>query len=164
MSAPDREPAPDAPPRGLQAWLFYVGGCALLLAMSADAVAVIGRHIGIPLLGSIEVVQAAMLVASATALVFATLADKHAVVHLLIDRLSVRGRTVMRRFHSAVCAVFFLSLVVGGVWIALDLRGGYEESELLHIPFGPLRIISILSVLSVFCIYAVRVFKPGRAE
>ncbi|MBN2320552.1 MAG: hypothetical protein JXR49_15850, partial [Acidobacteria bacterium] len=42
-------------------WLFYLGGIALLFAMAVDTLAVAGRHIGMPLPGSIELVQAAIL-------------------------------------------------------------------------------------------------------
>jgi TRAP-type transport system small permease protein len=155
-------PAADAPPRGAARLLFYIGGAALLLAMAADAIAVIGRHVRIPLLGSIEFVQAAMLVASAAALVFATLAEKHAVVHLLIDRLSAPGKAIMYRVQAAACMIFFMALVVGSAWIAWDLRAGYEESELLHIAYAPLRMVCVLSVLTVAVIYALRLFRRER--
>jgi TRAP-type transport system small permease protein len=145
--------------RGPESWLFYLGAAALLFAMAVDAVAVLGRHIGTPLLGSIELMQAAILVAASAAIVSATMVNKHAVVHLLIDRLSPRARSIMDRIHAALCAIFFLALAAGSIWIALDLRGGHEESELLRIPYAPLRIISILSVLGAALIYVLRVAK-----
>jgi TRAP-type C4-dicarboxylate transport system permease small subunit len=146
-------------PRGPESWLFYLGAAALLFAMAVDAIAVLGRHIGTPLLGSIELMQAAILVAASAAIVSATMVNKHAVVHLLIDRLSPRARRILDRVHAALCAIFFLALAAGGIWIALDLRGGHEESELLRIPYAPLRIISILSVLGVTLIYLLRAVK-----
>ena len=127
-------------------WLFYLGAAALLFAVAVDAIAVIGRHIGKPLLGSIELMQAAILIAASAAIVSATMVDKHAVVHLLIDRLSPRMRLIMGRVHAALCAwCFFIALAAGSIWIALDLRGGNEESELLHIPYAPLRVVSIVA-------------------
>jgi TRAP-type C4-dicarboxylate transport system permease small subunit len=148
----------DAPPaRGPGTWMFYLGAAALLFAVSTDAVAVLGRHLGLPLLGSIELVQAAMLVASSAAIVSATLAEKHAVVHLLIDRLSPGARVRMQRVHAALCAIFFILLAVGSIWIAHDLRGSYEESEVLKIPYAPLRIVSIAAVVAVALIYLRRI-------
>jgi TRAP-type transport system small permease protein len=154
----DAEPA-----RGVQSWVFYVGAAGLLFAIGADAVAVLGRHLGIPLLGSIELMQAAILLASSAAIVLATVAKKHAVVHLLIDRLSPRRRSVMERVHAFLSAVFFAALTVGSVWIAFDLRNGHEQSELLRIPFAPLRIVSIVAVLAVTAIYLVQAFG-SRAD
>jgi len=139
------------------AWIFYLGAAALLFAMATDALAVIGRHIGKPLLGSIELVQAAMLVASSAAIVSATAAHKHAVVHLLIDRLSPRAQGVMSRIHAAFCAIFFIALAVGSIWIAFDLRASHETSEILNLPYAPLRIVSILAVLGVALICLLRV-------
>jgi TRAP-type transport system small permease protein len=143
---------------GVQRWLFYVGAAGLLFAIGADAVAVLGRHLGIPLLGSIELMQAAILLAASAAIVLATVAKKHAVVHLLIDRLSPHRRGVMERVHALLSAVFFAALSVGSVWIAFDLRNGHEQSELLRIPFAPLRIVSIIAVLAVTAIYLVQAF------
>lgn len=150
------------PRRGPTNWLFLVGAAGLLLAMATDAIAVVGRHIGRPLLGSIEVVQAAILLASSAAMVSATLAEKHAVVHLLIDRMSPASRALLQRLHALLCVVFFAALGAGSIWIALEMRGGYERSELLGIPFAPLRCISILAVLAVAVIYALRALRrPG---
>ena len=143
-------------------WLFYVGAAALLFAVAVDAIAVIGRHIGKPLLGSIELMQAAILIAACAAIISATMVDKHAVVHLLIDRLSPRARRVMDRVHAALCALFFAALAAGSIWIALDLRGGNEESELLRIPYAPLRVVSIIAVLAVALVYVLRIAGRRR--
>lgn len=143
-------------------WLFHLGAAALLFAVAVDAIAVIGRHIGKPLLGSIELMQAAILIAASAAIVSATMVDKHAVVHLLIDRLSPRARRIMGRVHAALCALFFAALAAGSIWIALDLRGGNEESELLRVPYAPLRAISIIAVSAVALIYVWRIGARRR--
>ena len=130
-------------------WLFYMGGIALLSAMAVDTLAVAGRHIGIPLPGSIELVQAAILVASSVAMLSATLADKHARVRLVMNRMKGAPLVVLRRIQAVFSVLFFCALAIGSIWIFMDLWGGYEESEVLHIPLAPLRIVSIVSVLGV---------------
>ncbi len=157
-----RDPAGDRarhPAHTADRGLFYLGAAALLTAMAVDAIAVLGRHVGVPLLGSIEVVQAAMLTASSAALVSASMAEKHAVVHLLTDRLPPAVRSILQRVHAALCAIFFAALAAGSIWIAYDLRDGHEESELLRIPYAPLRIISILAVLGIAAVYVGRTVK-----
>ncbi len=67
-----------ARPSRTHAVLVIVGGGALLAAMAIDGLAVIGRHVGWPLLGSIEAVQAAVLVSGCVALLVATRARRHA--------------------------------------------------------------------------------------
>lgn len=126
-----------------------MGAFSLLLAMAVDTLAVMGRHIGIPFPGSIELVQAAILVASSAAILSATLANKHARVHLVMDRMKGKPLVVLRCVQAAVSALFFFALAAGSIWIFVDLWGGFEESEVLHIPFAPLRIVSIVSVLGV---------------
>jgi TRAP-type C4-dicarboxylate transport system permease small subunit len=115
--------------------------------MATDAASVIGRHLGIRFLGSIELVQAAILVASSSALVAAILSRKHARVHLLIGRVSPRVRAVLECLNSVLSAVFFFALSAGVIWIAHDEWYAHEESELLHIPFAPLRIVASAAVL-----------------
>lgn len=129
--------------------LVILGGGALLLAMATDFVAVIGRHTGLPLLGSIEIVQAAVLVAASVAMVMATIARTHAVVHLLIDRASPRLRQWLIRANRLFSAIFFAALLAASIWIAADMWGGHEEAELTGIPFAPLRLVSILGCLAV---------------
>ena len=130
-------------------WLFYLGAVALFFAMAVDSIAVAGRHIGIPLPGSIELVQAAILVASSAAMLSATLADKHARVHLVMDHLKGVPLVTLKRVQALFGFLFFCALTAGSIWILIDLWGGFEESEVLHIPYAPLRIVCILSVLGV---------------
>lgn len=123
--------------------LVILGGGALMAAMATDFIAVIGRHVGWPLLGSIELVQAFVLVSASAAIVSATLAGSHAVVHLLVDRASPRGREWLIRISRFLAGLFFVALVAGSIWIASDMWAGHEVSELLGVPLAPLRIISI---------------------
>ncbi len=127
--------------------LFYIGAAALLAAVTVDATAVVARHIGRTLTGSIEIVQAAILIASSSALLAATLARRHATVHLLVDRLGPRIRGVAMRCSRGLSALFFALLAAGEIWIAADLWNGHEESELLHIPYAPLRLLAIVAAL-----------------
>jgi hypothetical protein len=58
---------------GLYRALVWLAGGALLVAMATDTMAMLGRHLRLPLLGSIEIVQAAVLVAASGALLLATI-------------------------------------------------------------------------------------------
>lgn len=142
----DQEPARAAEQKGSFGPIFYVGAGALLLAMLVDAGAVIGRHVGIRIIGSIELVQALILLASSASLLAATLARKHATVHLLIERLQPAARAHIERAGAALAALFFVILAAGSVWIASDLWHGHEESEVLRIPYLPLRLAMIIAL------------------
>jgi TRAP-type C4-dicarboxylate transport system permease small subunit len=127
--------------------LFYIGSVAILTAMITDAGAVLARHLGLRPLGSIELVQAAILVTSSAAVVAAMLSRKHARVHLLVGRVGPRARVFLERLGSVLSAAFFFALSAGSIWIAHDEWSAHEQSELLHIPYAPLRLIAISSVL-----------------
>lgn len=136
--------------RGIVVW---VAGGALLFAMLVDTLAMLGRQVSWPLLGAIEMVQAAVLIASAGALICAALEGVHARVHLLVSRLSPRGQWWSERFNSLVAALFYAALLVGSVWISADLWHGYEESELMGIPYRPLRVL-ICIILSALLLHS----------
>lgn len=133
--------------RRLQVSLVWTAGGALLLATAVDTLALLGRHVHVPLLGSIEIVQAAVLIASAGALLVATVFDSHARVHLL-QRLPASVRRQLDRVHTLAGVVVVLALLAGSAWITADLWHGHEESELLRIPWLPLRLIVLLTLLS----------------
>jgi TRAP-type C4-dicarboxylate transport system permease small subunit len=138
-----------APRSRLHGALVVIGGGALLVAMAVDGLAVIGRHVGLPLLGSIEAVQAAVLIAGAVALLVATLARRHARVHLLSDRLPKPVERALRRAGFLLGALLFLALAAASLWIASELWPGFEESEWLHIPYAPLRVFTVVFALAV---------------
>jgi len=136
-------------------WLVSIAGGALLLAMIVDTLAMLGRQVQLPLLGAIELVQASVLFAAGGALIVATVDEVHARVRLLLHRLPDRPREWLERIHALAAVLFFAALLVGSFWITADLWQGHEESELLRIPYRPLRIV-VLLVLVVLLVQSLR--------
>ena len=155
MSPVSQESRTPAAPR----LLVIVGGVALLIALAVDALAVIGRHVGLPLLGSIELVQAAVLVSGSAALLVATLAEVHARVHLLVDRLPASWQGLLLRFGQLLSALLFLAFMAASVWIASDLWQGHEQSELLRIAYRPLRIVAVVATAAVALAFLRQLFS-----
>jgi TRAP-type C4-dicarboxylate transport system permease small subunit len=141
--------------RTLRRALIWISGGGLLVAMAVDALAMLGRQVRIPLLGSIEIVEGAVLVAAAGALIIATMDNTHARVNLVSARLPGPVRKWLEKFHALAGVLLFSALLAGTVWIAADLWFGHEESELLHIPYRPLRIATAIS-LAALLIFSLR--------
>jgi len=146
-------------PERLRMLLLAVGSIGLLAAMGIDALAVVGRHVGLPLLGSIEIIQAAVLVSGAIALLCATLARGHARVHLLLDRVAPASRVWLHGAAALAGAVLFAAFFVGSAWIALDLWHGQEESELLHVPYSPLRVLATAVCAAVAVTFFAQIYR-----
>ncbi|MBO9580420.1 MAG: TRAP transporter small permease subunit [Sphingobium sp.] len=142
--------------------LIWIGGLALLMACATDVLAVIGRHTGFPVRGSIEVVQACVLVAGGVALIIATHAGSHARVHLVIDRIGIRWRQRINRASALLGALFTISLLAGCLWIAADLWNSQEVSELLNLPYRVLRAICNLCLLLVALAWLRKAWERGR--
>ncbi len=122
--------------------LIIIGGLALLAATFVDTIAVILRHVGFPISGSIEAMQAVVLVSGAIGLVMSTWEDSHARVKLLVDRLPPARRGLADLLSNLLTLAFILALLTGSVWLAADLWGGHEQSELLGVPWAALRLIA----------------------
>lgn len=146
----------------LQRVLVWIGGTALLIATAIDTIAMLGRHARIPLLGSIEIVQCAVLIAASVSLIIATLQNSHARVHLLMDRMSPALAQRTERLHSIAGALFVLALLAGSVWMTVDLWQGHEESELLRLPYRPLRLAVLLMLAGLFAIFMRNLFTGVR--
>ena len=144
--------------------LFYIGAVGLLTAMAVEVIAVLGRQIGTPLLGALEVIQTAILLTSSAAMLSATLTDAHATVHLVTDRLSPRPRLFLRRLANFLSAVFFTGLAAGALWLTLDFWNANEQSELLHISYRPLRIISFVAVAGIVALFVRNLFRRGAGQ
>jgi len=134
--------------------LVVLGGGALLAAMTIDTLAVIGRHTGIPLLGSIELVQVLVGVAGAVSIVVATLHDSHAVVRILTSRLGPGSTLLLRHFNMAVSALLFVALAAGSLWIGSELWQSQEESELWRVPYKPLRVLISIAMVVTAALFA----------
>ena len=136
--------------------LFYIGAAGLLLAMAVEGIAVLGRQIGMPLHGALEIIQTAILLTASVSMLSATLSNSHATVHLLTTRLPPSPKRALQRFASLASALFFAALAVSAGWLAMDHWATHEESELLHIPFRPLRVLSLLATICISALFAYR--------
>ena len=136
----------------------WIGGAALIAATAIDTLAVIGRNVGLPVVGSIELVQAAVLVSGIFGLIFATAGDDHAHVRILTDRLG-RWRSSAAVVGSLSMALFFAALLFGSVWLAADLWDGHERSEVLGVSWRVLRLIANLGLAACIVVALAALFR-----
>lgn len=152
----------DEPPSKLGP-LFYIGAGGLLTAMTVEAISVTGRALSSPLLGALEIIQTAILLTASAAMLSATLGKSHATVHLVTDRLPPGPKLWLQRFASFLSALFFLGLAAGALWLTIEYWNAQEESELLRIPFRPLRVIAFLSVAAIAGVFLYRTVRRQDA-
>jgi TRAP-type C4-dicarboxylate transport system permease small subunit len=160
-NSPTADPSRDRRKPGL---LFYIGAGGLLLATIVEAVAVAGRQLGVPLLGALEIIQAAILLTSSSAMLSATLSDNHAAVRLLVERLPARVQAWQRRLAMLVSAVFFAALAVAVCWLTIESWNDFEESELLHIPYRPLRVIASVMTIAIAVVFLAKCLRRVPRE
>jgi TRAP-type C4-dicarboxylate transport system permease small subunit len=132
---------------------FYVGGGGLFVAMATDAIAVLGRHAGFALLGSIEIVQACIVLIASSSMIFATLKGTHAAVHILTEHLPPTVAERLAKIALTLSILLFVALGFGCTWIAFELWNTGERTEVLHIPLKPLRLIQIAALLFVATLF-----------
>jgi TRAP-type C4-dicarboxylate transport system permease small subunit len=142
--------------------MIWVGGAAMLAATSIDTLSVMGRHLGLPVHGSIELIQFAVLVSGSLSLLAATMAGNHARVHFILDRLPSAGRDVAQRICHLASAMFVACLLAGSMWIATDLWHAHEQSELLGLPWAAMRAIANFCLAITLAILVGKIL--GRAK
>ena len=125
--------------------MVWTGGAALLAATAVDTVAVIGRQVGFRVHGAIELIQAAVLVAGAVALVAATAARAHARVRIVVERLA-NARPWFDRLSEGLAAVFLAALLTGSAWLSADLWNSHEVSEVAGVPWRWMRLAANLAL------------------
>jgi TRAP-type C4-dicarboxylate transport system permease small subunit len=160
IDASEASASPVATP--LQRLSLALGSAALLAAMATDAIAVAGRHAGIALLGSIEIVQACIVVVATSAMVAATVMGAHARVLILMEKVDAATAALLDRLADATSALVFLWLAAGSIWLASDLWSGVEITELLNIPLRWLRLVWIIGALTIAALFAVRACKRPK--
>lgn len=128
------------PGDGLGGVLLLTGAVGLIGAMLTDSIAVVGRHVGIPFTGSIELVQAFIVLGAASAIAYASLGATHAAVDLVFHRLPISAQHLANRFAALLGFLFLAALVIGSAWIAWEYRDAGERTELLGIELKWLRL------------------------
>lgn len=131
----------------LRSLMIWTGGAALLAATAIDTVAVIGRQAGYSVHGAIELIQAAVLVAGAVALVAATAARNHARVRVVVERLG-KARIWAERWSELLTAVFLCALLAGSVWLSVDLWNSHEVSEVAGVPWRWMRLAANVALVA----------------
>ena len=125
--------------------LFYIGAAGLLSMMVIETAAVLGRHVGVPVTGALELAQASIVPAACAAMLVATLQGAHAAVHMLTDRMPRSLQRQVFRAGSILAGLCFAALCAGSAWLAVEYWNSFEQTEVLHIPFRPLRAVVTLS-------------------
>ena len=141
---------------------LVIGSLGLALAVLTDTVAVIGRHLNIALLGSIEIVQACIVLLSSGAIVAATKYGNHARVRILTNRLNPDLSAKLQYFTAIISTVYSLLMVLGCAWIIWEVWAEHERSEILHIPLVWLRLLLLAALFSVSAYFLSSLFGKSK--
>jgi TRAP-type C4-dicarboxylate transport system permease small subunit len=141
-------------------FLYYAGSAGLLTVMLIESAAVIGRHVGLPVLGALEIAQAAIVPATCAAMLIAGLRGAHAAVHMITERLPEGVRRTVDRGSSALAGLYFSALSVGSIWLADEYWNSFEQTEVLHIPFRPLRALVAVAFVAIAVAFFTHAIRP----
>jgi TRAP-type C4-dicarboxylate transport system permease small subunit len=128
---------------GISAVLLVTGGVGLIGAILTDSIAVVGRHVGVPFTGSIELMQAFIVVGAASGIALASIGATHAAVDLVFHRMPVSAQRIAHRLAALLGFAFLTALVIGSAWIAWEYRDAGERTEILGIELKWLRLFWI---------------------
>ncbi len=147
--------------QGLTKFAMTCGSLALVGTMIIVVLSVIGRHIRIPLPGSVEIVELLIVIVATTSILYATLVGSHASARLFIDRLTPRLKAVIQNLGFLLGALFLLALVGGNIWLVIDYWSVHEASHLLEIPIIPFRLLFISAISLAAFVLLKRIFSKS---
>lgn len=139
--------------------LIWLGGGALLLVTLVEAISVFGALISRSFLGSLEIVEALVLISGVVAILLMSMAGGHARVHLLLERLPPRPQFVLNLLALILSILFIVGCVFGSVLGWMAMRGSFEQSEVLHIAHAPLRLFLIGSLVLITLAFIVHLLQ-----
>jgi TRAP-type C4-dicarboxylate transport system permease small subunit len=128
----------------------YLAGGVLVGVIALVVVSIITRRFGWAVPGSYELVELLMPVAVGFALGYTALMKGHVVVDIVMSRFSQRVQTIVEGFTSFIGMGIIAAIVWAGTKLVLE-RGFVEQTDELHVPFAPFRIIWLCG-LSLFCL------------
>jgi hypothetical protein len=145
----------------LRTTMIWTGGAALVAATVIDTVAVVGRQVGFAVHGSIELMQAAVLIAGSLALVAASAAGTHARVRLVVERMG-QWRPWFETMSELLTVTLLVALLAGSAWLAIDLWHSHEVGEVTGIPWRWLRLVTNLALAAMIAIALDSLFKDRQ--
>ena len=113
-------------------------------------------------MGALEIVQAAIVPAACAGMLIATLRGAHAAVHMLTERLTEATRARVELGTAVLAALLFAALCGGAAWLASEYWNSYEQSEVLHIPFRPLRLLVAFTAAGLSVAFLYRALRPEK--
>jgi TRAP-type transport system small permease protein len=132
---------------------FGLGGLGLMGATLADALAVAGRHTGLSLLGSIEIVQACVVLLASAGMFVVTARSGHAAVHFVLERVAPVTAGKLTRMAALLSGLAFVVIAAGSALVLSELWNGHEQTELLAIPLRWLRLLWVLIALAIAALF-----------
>lgn len=125
----------------IKSFVKNIGACALVAIMLTVSISVAGRHLGIPVPGSIEIAELLIVVVASASFIYATLKNKHASANFFVEHVSIQTRRYLVRLQSVFSTILGIALCIGNFWLIIDVWYLHEVSFLLEIPIVPFRII-----------------------
>jgi len=154
------KPATDA----LDRVVVWIGATALVLLGLLICATVALRVVGSVIKGNGEIGEMLIIVVASTALLTATLTDGHPHVHMLIEKIATRWRYRIGAAITVLAALFWATAAWMNGAVALENAALIEETELLHIPLTPFRIVWIVALSLVALLLVARVVQTLRAS
>ena len=119
---------------GLRTLLKIVGAVGLTGMMLLTCADVIGRYLGKPIFGSVEIVGFLATLTVALALPYAHAMKSHIGVEILVQKLSPRTQAVIELFTNTIALLFF-AIVTWRMYVYADtFRKSGEVSMNLELP------------------------------
>jgi len=143
----------------LHSLLVYCMTALLLGMLGVELVNIVGRPMGFPINGSVEITSYLGGILIAICIFYATFAHSNVAVRLLTSKLTGRPRAFMKITASLVAlgTVLLLAWATGVYGRKMALEG--ERSVMLDLNICIIRYVLFASFLSAACVFVVDIYR-----
>lgn len=141
-----------------------LGIVALAAMIVLITVSVIGRHIKIPVPGSVEIVEMLIVIVASTGILFSTVHKSHAAAKLFVERLPKNIANVFERIGYFIGAFLMVIITLGSLGLLFDVWSLHEETHLLKIPIVPFRLFFIACTAMTAIVLIVYIFSNKNSN
>ena len=143
-------------------WIGYISLVGMALVIFTD---VMGRYLlRKPLLGSVEIIELAMVTLGSFAVLHTTIQRGHVTVDLLLTRFSRRAQVVINKV-GLLLGFVTLSVISYGVYLEGILRLKFsDETDFLNIKTGPFELVLALALFISSLTWLIQAFRPAASE
>jgi ABC-type cobalamin transport system permease subunit len=83
---------------------------------------------------------------------------------MITERLPPLARRSAAGVGALLAGIYFLALFAGSAWLVAEYWNSFEQTEVLHIPFRPLRVLVAAAAIAIAGAFFARAWRTRHSS